>query len=143
MSSAAQKIYVPFSRNSSFCIFNPPMIYQICDVMMSISPWNRVHFWMYLLNRTLSHQTWPLDKYKHGPGLVLTTYCVWYPHTVPFKWNALFSTKNSKNTHRLGECKVVTALNLEKQGVKIHNCALLVDFLALFCLYLTHALIGQ
>ena len=31
------KSYVPFSRYSSFCIFNHPMIYQICDVMMSIS----------------------------------------------------------------------------------------------------------
>ena len=31
------KDYVPFSRYSSFCIFNQPMIYQICDVMMSIS----------------------------------------------------------------------------------------------------------
>ena len=33
----SQKSYVPFSRYSSFCIFNHPMIYQICDVMMSIS----------------------------------------------------------------------------------------------------------
>ena len=32
----SQKRYVPFSRYSSFCIFNHPMIYQICDVMMSI-----------------------------------------------------------------------------------------------------------
>ena len=27
------KSYVPFSRYSSFCNFNHPMIYQICDVM--------------------------------------------------------------------------------------------------------------
>ena len=26
------------------------MIYQICDVMMSISTWDWVYFWMYLLN---------------------------------------------------------------------------------------------
>ena len=31
------KNYVPFSRYSSFCIFNHPMIYQISDVTMSIS----------------------------------------------------------------------------------------------------------
>ena len=31
------KSYVPFSRYSSFCIFNHTMIYQICDVTMSIS----------------------------------------------------------------------------------------------------------
>ena len=27
----SQKSYVPFSRYSSFCIFNHPMIYQICE----------------------------------------------------------------------------------------------------------------
>ena len=26
------------------------MIYQICEVMMSISAWDRVHLWIYLLN---------------------------------------------------------------------------------------------
>ena len=39
------------------------MIYQICDVMMSISTWGRVHFWIYLLkHNSLSHQTWPTDR---------------------------------------------------------------------------------
>ena len=33
------KSYVPFLRYSSFCIFNHLMIYQICEVMMSISTW--------------------------------------------------------------------------------------------------------
>ena len=33
-----------YSRYSSFCIFNYPRIYQICDVMMGISTWDRVHF---------------------------------------------------------------------------------------------------
>ena len=32
-----QKSYAPFSRYSSFCIFNQPIIYQVYDVMMSIS----------------------------------------------------------------------------------------------------------
>ena len=32
-----KKNYVPFSRYSSFCIFNHPMIYQISDVTMSIT----------------------------------------------------------------------------------------------------------
>ena len=40
----SQKSYVPFSSYSSFCIFNHPMIFQICDVMMSISIGDRVHF---------------------------------------------------------------------------------------------------
>ena len=44
VSSWAQKSYVLLSRYSSFCIFSRPMIYQICDVMMSISTWDGV-FW--------------------------------------------------------------------------------------------------
>ena len=32
-----KKNYIPFSRYSNFCIFSHPMIYQKCDVMMSIS----------------------------------------------------------------------------------------------------------
>ena len=58
---------VMFSRVSSFCIFTHPMIYQICDVMMSLSTWERVHFWIYLLNHdSLSHQTWSIVKFKQG-----------------------------------------------------------------------------
>ena len=37
---------VIFRRYSSFCIFNHPMIYQICDVIKSISTWDRMHFWI-------------------------------------------------------------------------------------------------
>ena len=40
----SQKNYVPFLRYSNFCIFNHPMIYRICDVMMSISTQDKVHF---------------------------------------------------------------------------------------------------
>ena len=59
------KNYVPFSRYSSFCIFNHPMIYQISDVTMSISTWDKVHFLIYLLNhKSWSHQTWPADRYQ-------------------------------------------------------------------------------
>ena len=32
------------SRYSSFSIFNYPMVYQICDVMMGISTWDSVQF---------------------------------------------------------------------------------------------------
>ena len=63
----SQKSHVSFSRYSSFCIFNHPMIYQIYDVMMSISTWDRVHFWIYVLNHnSLSAQTWPINWYKQG-----------------------------------------------------------------------------
>ena len=54
------KSYVPFWRYSIFCIFNHLMIYQICEVMMSISTWDRVHFWIYLLNHnSVSYHTCP------------------------------------------------------------------------------------
>ena len=48
------------------------MIYQISDVMMSISTWEweRVHFRIYLLNyNLLIHQTWLIDTYKQGQYL--------------------------------------------------------------------------
>ena len=60
------KYYAPFSRYSSFCIFNHRMIYQICYIIC-ISTWDRVHFWVYLLNHNpISHHTWPTDRYKQG-----------------------------------------------------------------------------
>ena len=63
----SSKSYVPFSRCSSFCIFNHPMIYQICDVMMNISTWDRGHFWIYCLNHhSLTHQTCSIDRYNQG-----------------------------------------------------------------------------
>ena len=63
----SQKNFVPFSRYSSFCIFNHHMIYQICDVTVSISTWDKVRFWIYLLNyNSWSHQTWPFDRYQPG-----------------------------------------------------------------------------
>ena len=40
------KNYGSFSRYSSFCIFNHPMIYQICDVMVSIRTWDRVQIFL-------------------------------------------------------------------------------------------------
>ena len=52
------KSYILFSRYSSFCILNDHMIYQICDVMVSVSTRDKVHIWIYLLNHnSLSHQT--------------------------------------------------------------------------------------
>ena len=42
------KSYGPFARYSNFCILNLPMIYQICDVLMSISTWDRVHLYIYI-----------------------------------------------------------------------------------------------
>ena len=44
------------------------------------------------------------------------------------KRNAFFSAKNSKTQCHLVGCRVLNALNLEKCGVKIHNCVLLLIF---------------
>ena len=39
------------------------MIYQTFDIFMSISTWDKVYFWIYLLNHnSLSHQNWLIDK---------------------------------------------------------------------------------
>ena len=41
------------------------MIDQVCDVMMSISTWDKVHFWLYVLNHNLlGHQTRPINRYE-------------------------------------------------------------------------------
>ena len=57
--------YTMRHRLRIFCIFNHPMIYQICDVMMSISTWDKAHFWIYLLNHnSVTHQTWSIGRYK-------------------------------------------------------------------------------
>ena len=59
----SEKSYVPFTRYSSFSIFNRPMSNHICDVMMSISTWDRVHFGIYLLNHnSLDQQIRSIDR---------------------------------------------------------------------------------
>ena len=61
-----------------FCIFNHPMIYRIYDVRMSISTWDKVHFWIYLLNHNLwSHQTWPTDRYRQGQKSSVIFWAIW------------------------------------------------------------------
>ena len=72
------KSYVPFSRYSSFCIFNHPVIYQICDVMRSISTGHRVYFWIYLLNHnSLTHQSWSINRYKQGEYFSEIFWTIW------------------------------------------------------------------
>ena len=61
--SVIVKSYFTFSRYLSFYIFNNPMIYQICEIMISISTWDRVQFGINLLNHnSLSHQTLPINR---------------------------------------------------------------------------------
>ena len=55
------------SHDIKVFVFLIILIYQICDIMVSISTWDRVHFWMYLLNHnSLSSQNWQTDRYKQG-----------------------------------------------------------------------------
>ena len=48
------------------------------------------------------------------------------------KQNALLSVKTFKTTCCLGGVAFQIALNLEELGVKIHKCALKLDFIDLF-----------
>ena len=65
------KSYVPLSRYSTFVTnfftFNHLMIYQNCEVMMSIGTSDRVDFWKYLLNHnSFSHHTCSTDRYEQA-----------------------------------------------------------------------------
>ena len=87
------KSYLPLSRYSSF--FNHPMICQICDVMISISTWKRVHFWKYLLNRnSLTYQTWSIDRYKQGQYFSGTFWITWKTGA---KFQVLFNLTTCSN----------------------------------------------
>ena len=72
-----------------FLYFNHPMIYQICDVMMSISTWDRLHLWIYLLNHnSLTHHTWWIDRYKQGQYF---SEIFWTIRRTGVKFQALFN----------------------------------------------------
>ena len=95
MSSAAhvEKILIFLEKLSSvlkigkFLYFS--MIYQIRDVMMSISARDRMHFWIYLLkHNSLSNQTWPIDIYKQGKYFSRILWTIWRTGA---KFQVLFS----------------------------------------------------
>ena len=91
----SKKSCVPFSGYSSFCMFNHSIIYQICDVMMSISMWDRMHFRIYLLNHnSLSHQTWPIDRYKEGESFAGIFWTIW---RIGVKVQVLFNLATCSN----------------------------------------------
>ena len=86
VSSEAQVKNFLFRRNvmflsrgiQFFCIFNHPVIYQICDVVMSISTWDRAHFWIYLLNHnSLSHQIWSMIDISKGNIFLKSFWTIW------------------------------------------------------------------
>ena len=92
----SQKRYVPFSRYSSLNIFNNSLIYQICDIKMSIvSRWDRVHFWIYLLkHNSLRHQPWSIDRYKQRQYLSEIFWMIWRTWA---KFQAVFNLANCSN----------------------------------------------
>ena len=84
-----------FSRYPSFCVSNHPMIHQICDIMMIISTWDRVYFWICLLNHnSLRHQTWPVDRYKQGQYFSGIFWTIWRTGT---KFQVLFNLAACSN----------------------------------------------
>ena len=86
---------IPFLRYSSSCIINHPMISQICDVMMSISTWDRVHFLIYLLNYdSVTCQTWSVDSYKQLQYFSETFWTIWRTGA---KFQALFNLATCSN----------------------------------------------
>ena len=73
--------------------------------------------------------------FKQALKYMLAPYCMEYPHTMPFlRYKILQSQLKPSKPHAFqGVCAIPNALNLEIFFVKHHNCALLLDFLALFC----------
>ena len=95
--------YVLFSRYSSFCIFNHPMFYQLCDVMMSISTWEMVYFSIYLLNQnSLTQQTWAIDRCKQGQYF---SEIFWAIQRTVAKFQALFNFATCSNYSRASYAK--------------------------------------
>ena len=63
--------------------------------MMSISTWERVDFWMNLLNdNSLTHQTWSSNRYKPGQYFLEIFWMIWRTRA---KFQALFILTTSSN----------------------------------------------
>ena len=59
------------------------------------STWDRLHFWIYLLNRnSLTHQTWSIDRCKQGQYFFETFWTIWKTGA---KFQALFNLATCSN----------------------------------------------
>ena len=59
-------IHLPFLRYSIFYISNHSINFKIFDVVMSITTWGRIHYWIYLLNRkSLRNKIWAANTNSH------------------------------------------------------------------------------
>ena len=64
-------------------------------MMSMITSWDRVHFWIYLLNcNSLSHQTLPINRYKLGQKLSGIFWTIWRTGA---KFQVLFNLGISSN----------------------------------------------
>ena len=91
VSSEAQVKKVNFSSQDIqvFCI------YQICEVMITVSTSDRVYFWIYLLNHNLlSHQTCPIDCYNQRQTFSGTLWRIW---STGAKFQVLFNLATCSN----------------------------------------------
>ena len=58
------------------------------------STWDRVHFWIYLLNNKLTHQTWSIDRYKQLQYFSGSFWTIWRTGA---KLQALFNLVTCSN----------------------------------------------
>ena len=113
------------SRYSSFCILNHPLIYQICDVMVNISTQDSVHFLIYLLKyNSLSHQTWPIDRYKQRQQFSGIFWITWRTGA---KFQVLFDLATCCNYSITNYVKIPLFIFLEKVD-KVHLKMVNVDY---------------
>ena len=96
------------------------MIYQICDVMMGISTWGRLHFWMFPLNHNLvTHQTRSIDWHKQGKYCSEIFKRIWRTWE---KFQALFQFRNLLQLLNNELCQVSRVLFIWKDECeKIKN----------------------
>ena len=89
-----------FHRKVMFCfqdiqvfVFLTILCFTKSDVMMNT--WDRVHFWIYLLNHnSVTHQTWSVDRYKEEQHFPEIFRMIW--RIVP-TFQALFNLATSSN----------------------------------------------
>ena len=92
---------------------------------MSISTLDKVHFWLYLLNHnSLSHQTWPIYRYKQGQQFSAIFWTIWKTRAkfqVLFNFSHLLQLLNNQLSQ---DFKVSIFGKVNKRHFKNGNCQL-------------------
>ena len=102
--STPQLFFIPLQLRVSPSYFRPPPPPQLVPVsigrftlcvMMSISKWDREHFWIYLLNHnSFTYQTWSIDRYKQGQ---YSSEIIWIVSMTRSKFQAPFGLATCSN----------------------------------------------